>query len=313
MVGADSAAARELTCVHDEGGVRVLRLKGQCSPGWHCVSFASYGHDNPPRPFGGSFFNRYRLAATLVVPHANDWYQSPGVAPALAVARTGLDDARLLAYGSSMGGFGALAWADAVGAQRVLALSPQFSIAPDEVGHFENRWRREARRIPEYRRAHVGAAALDGCETVIVYDPFHGLDRLHARLIRDLSPARVHLLPVTGAGHPVGWALAETGLLQPLVFALCSDRPVAEALRACRSAFRATPLRAELVVQAFRRYAKVRGRHGEWAERLSARFGRIARSAAAEQRLTGPIKPQRSAARPSGRASKRKPRRDGLI
>jgi tetratricopeptide (TPR) repeat protein len=117
-----------------------------------------------------------------------------------------------MAYGSSMGGYAAIRFASAIGAQAVLALSPQYSVDP-RVIRSEDRWIEDQRRIeflPEVERRIEYAGRI-----VIAYDPESTLDRLHAERIA--AEVAIDPLPLPFAGHPAGTYLLETGLLRPLV------------------------------------------------------------------------------------------------
>ena len=179
------------------------------------VTFDSH-HDEPgfARPgFGEDYFERENVGAIHVMCHGNDWFQHAEMPDALrAVLAAASSERRLLAYGSSMGGYAAIRFADAVGASAVLALSPQYSVDPRKM-RFERRWLEDQRRIRFHR-------ALDGrirtrAHIVIAYDPHLDADRRHVdRIARDVAVTRLSL---PHAGHPVGTFLAETALLAPLV------------------------------------------------------------------------------------------------
>ena len=68
--------------------------------------------------------------------------RQPGTAARAAVP----EGARVMTYGSSMGGYAALRFARALRADAILALSPQYSIDPAVVP-WEDRWRQDGARI----------------------------------------------------------------------------------------------------------------------------------------------------------------------
>ena len=178
------------------------------------VTFDSYSDERTwaRAGFGEGFFRSEGITAFHVISRDNDWYQFPELAEAMRHVReeTGRF-ARVLAYGTSMGGYASVRFADAVGAKTALALSPQYSIDPDIVP-FEKRWLADSNRIDFL-------AELDGpidthADILIAYDPT-GPDRPHAALIaRDVS---VQELKIRYAGHSVPALLSEAGLLKPLV------------------------------------------------------------------------------------------------
>ena len=199
--------------VHRSDALEVRRV-GADDGAARVVAFDSY-HDTPgfDRPgFGESFLAAEGLSAIHLLSHGNDWFQYPEMTQVLARIRAAAGGADgLLAYGSSMGGYAAIRFADAIGADRVLALSPQYSVDPRKV-RFERRWLQDQRRI-RFSRALDGP--IRGAARVIVaYDPQIAADRLHvARIAADVA---IEPLPLPFAGHPAGAFLAEIGLLKPL-------------------------------------------------------------------------------------------------
>ncbi len=202
----------------------------------HVVTFDCYHDDRTlARPgYGEEYFARHGIAATHLLSRDNDWFQYPELPDALAAMRAAPSGAgSVLAYGSSMGAYAAVRFADAAGATAALALSPQYSIDPAKTP-FERRWGQDRRRLRPL-------PALDGpirsrIRPVVVYDP-HGMDRPHAdRIARDTPIQRLRL---PFAGHPVGSYLQEAGLLHGLVMeALDGTLDVAAFERAARAARR---------------------------------------------------------------------------
>ncbi len=178
------------------------------------VTFDSYhepaGFERPG--FGEAFFQSENITAIHVMSHGNDWFQHAELKHVLALIRRATEGAeRLMAYGSSMGGYAAVRCAGAIGAQVALALSPQFSLDPRRAP-FERRWVADQRRIRFLR--HIDGAFQPASETLIAYDPALAPDRQHAELIaREID---VTSLPLPHAGHPVGGFLSDAGLLRSL-------------------------------------------------------------------------------------------------
>lgn len=170
------------------------------------VTFDSYtdriGLDRPG--FGEQYFAPRGIDAVHVVSRANDWYQYAELPAALAaIATVAGGYGQVVAYGSSMGGYAALAFGGRCGADAAIALSPQFSLDP-RVVPFERRWLADARRI-RFRRAPVAPIARQ----YVLYDPRDPADQRHFGLIAARSPTIGVAIPYSG--HPVGSYLAETG------------------------------------------------------------------------------------------------------
>jgi hypothetical protein len=185
------------------------------------VTFDSYSDDrNLDRPgFGENFLRSRRIDAIHFVSRENDWYQyseMPDVAAAVAELVEGYE--RVVAYGSSMGGYAAIRFGGMAGASVALAISPQFSIDPRCV-RFERRWRHDSGRIDFTLERTLTAPFVE--TAYIVYDP-RDLDRRHVELFRRRT--RVLDVPLADVGHPATGSLAEADLLGDLVLDVVADR-----------------------------------------------------------------------------------------
>jgi hypothetical protein len=181
------------------------------------ITFAPYSDavrvDEPA--FGEEFLRSRGIDAVHVIARGNHWYQYREMPEAAAfVAGIASGYQRVLAFGSSMGGYAAIRFGGACGASTALALSPQFSIDPAVVP-FERRWLREVPAIDFTleRSWRVAFAA----RSYIVFDPLTH-DRRHARLFRGRTQTCDIAIP--DCGHPAGGYLADLGLLQRAVPAL---------------------------------------------------------------------------------------------
>ena len=126
-----------------------------------------------------------------------------------------------------MGGYAALRFAGALGAEAAIAISPQYSL-DRRVVPFERRWRREAARLRFLPWPDPAPPPA-----VIFYDP-RGPDGAHAALWAAGRPAT--LVPLPHAGHPAGMFLVQAGLLGPAVLDVLARRLDAPALlRAARA------------------------------------------------------------------------------
>lgn len=187
---------------------------------------SGYGLDR--EGFGEAFLRASGISAIHVLGCGNDWYQYEDIFAAAAVVRAATAGAeRTVAYGSSMGGYAALRLADAVGADAVLALSPQWSIDP-AIARWDDRWLQDSRRIR-------WMPALNGpmrsvAKGVLIYDPCQPHDRRHAQIIA--GEISVQLLPMPYCLHPVTTFLAEVGLLGAILGDVIHDRFDARAMTA---------------------------------------------------------------------------------
>ncbi|MEJ2019041.1 MAG: hypothetical protein P8X51_12335 [Maritimibacter sp.] len=201
------------------------------------VTFPDLIHPAGPDAEGwGAAFLRKRGAAVLSLNFVQpDWYQGAGFFPALDAARAFLGpNVAITTYGSSMGGYGALLAAARLGADRAVALCPQFSIAP-EVVPFEHRYQAEAERIGAFRH-DVGGELRDDISYFVVHDPMHRVDRRHVALFP--KPSGWRQIPLPGAGHGVLPTLIEMGAHQTLFGLLvgqADEKALRQAVRAGRA------------------------------------------------------------------------------
>ena len=187
------------------------------------------------RAFAETFLAASGYDAVHILSARNGWYQEPDLPDALARVRSLTRGyRRVVAYGSSMGGYAALRFSGAVGAHAVVAISPQYSMQAS-VAPFETRWTRERERVT-WLYEEIGAR-LPPVPEAIIFADVHELDAQHAAAIRrDLPGATV--VPMPYAGHPAGTMLAELGLMGATIRAIADGTfdpvEVGRTIRLCR-------------------------------------------------------------------------------
>lgn len=119
---------------------------------------------------------------------------------ALALALKATRDRFLTAraLGFSMGGYGALRFSRALRLNQVLLISPQVSLDPG-IAPWEDRYPKVQGFDPAL--GDLATHARKDLTGTIVFDPFHRLDRLHARAITALLPD-ITAAPLAFGGHP---------------------------------------------------------------------------------------------------------------
>jgi hypothetical protein len=182
------------------------------------VTFASFT-DDPTLDragFGEDMFRTANVPAIHIISRGNEWYQYDRIEDLFQeVIRTTFGYPRVLSYGSSMGGYAAIRFADLVGANRVLAMSPQYSIDPQKVP-WEKRWSENSRIIDFSREKRLHCSSVP----VIIYDQFDD-DAKHVDLIS--SEITVERKAVPFIGHPAGTFLNEAGVIRRIPLAMLSD------------------------------------------------------------------------------------------
>ena len=193
------------------------------------VTFESYTDSRTlDRPgFGEAFFDANGIDAIHIVPRNNDWYQYQEIDEACRRVRAlTASYSHVVAYGQSMGGYGAIRLGGRVGAQMALAISPQFSIDPAVVP-FEPRWAGDSARIDFGTERSAGHTFV--AKAYVAYDP-HDLDARHVELYRPCTEIIDIRLPY--CGHPASGFMVDTGILQQAILDLCHGALDIPALRA---------------------------------------------------------------------------------
>ena len=160
--------------------------------------------------FGESYLKARNINAIHILSHWNHWYQTPEIFDCIRSilnSRLYRDARRVVLYGSSMGAYGALLHMNALQPQRVVAISPLYSIDPVKV-EFESRWNRDLDGI-SFISDDMPPLSLKSGEVFVLYDP-KSLDFNH---VQRFCLENVELLEMPFSGHPVSKFLSECGVL----------------------------------------------------------------------------------------------------
>ena len=201
--------------IYDCDDFEVIRRQGD--PGFLLITFSSLGMFNAAGSFadgkvfwGQSLAEKFNYAAIGFVAKQRNWFCSPYMHAAcdkVAAVASGFD--RVLAYGSSMGGYAALRWGKRAGAATAIAFAPQLSIDPAAVGTFDRRYEYAFR--PDRHRGMDISAEHVGIPSFLFFDPSAAEDHQHAKLIRERVPniTKLHML---SCGHECIRAFANSGV-----------------------------------------------------------------------------------------------------
>jgi hypothetical protein len=177
------------------------------------VTFTPYWDASHPRPAHG-FIGRFLLAHGLNVmafrAFRNHWYQDV-TDEHLHLVRQFLDERNLrprYGLGSSMAGYAAIQFSNALALDRVVAISPQC----DVTATWETRWP-EVAHVP-FRHRISAECVRPECRYTCVYDPHDALDARHIAELRALIPT-LDEIRVEKAGHPAGHHLRAQGRFYP--------------------------------------------------------------------------------------------------
>ncbi|MBP0444237.1 tetratricopeptide repeat protein [Roseomonas sp. SSH11] len=159
------------------------------------VTFGEYTY----RPEAGGFWAdapaaRMGWPAIGFIGRRPNWYPARSVHAALGAVRARMG-AVAVGYGYSMGAYGVLKYGQALGLTHGLALSPQLSIAPEDLPH-DPRY-----HVNHDPLLHAGMRVRDEDlpgQAWVIFDPQHCGDAQNMAL---LASPRLHHLPVRGMFH----------------------------------------------------------------------------------------------------------------
>lgn len=183
------------------------------------VSFDNLSSDRETsfrKPFGHDLIIAQGWGNLGVIVKRKDWFQCPQLKAALvAVAQAGLF-ARYPAvslYGSSMGAFGAAAFAGLAPGAVVLAYAPQSTLRP-RIVPFETRYR-YGRGLGDWSGDFTDAARSirTASRAYVLFDPCVPEDRQHAAR---LSGPQVVQIPLRHFGHKLPPMLLRMGVLREM-------------------------------------------------------------------------------------------------
>jgi len=184
------------------------------------------GKDGFRDPFGKEFFARRAISAIHITISTSNWFQSEELNAALSAVRTRTAQFdRVVTYGQSMGGYGAIAASAAVGAHAILAMAPQFSLDRAKVP-WEKRWPVQHTAIVDgggYVRDELEELIAPEAELYLVYDP-RTVDSRHVDLIIPISRNAIPI-PIPFAGHKIAQFLLDAKLLSELVESIVRGMP----------------------------------------------------------------------------------------
>jgi pimeloyl-ACP methyl ester carboxylesterase len=139
----------------------------------------------------------------------NDWYINPETsALADVLRRVSMRYKRVLAIGFSMGGYAALRFSKPLRLKQLIAVSPQYSIAPGVVP-WDRRYHDCADGFDRVA-GDLATAARKHLTGMILCDPFKPLDMMHAEMIQMVFP-KLSICRLSGGGHPASRVLREGG------------------------------------------------------------------------------------------------------
>lgn len=244
----------------DNGEVVVEHVSAEAPAARLVVTFSHHGsNDLDAHGYAERFLRRRGFDVLAVKTARNDWFH-PLSLEAMANIRAMLPAYQQVAtYGSSMGGYAALYFADAVDAEVAIALSPQYTVDPAVLPE-DQRWAGDAATIAFTHQLLAEVLRTSRARPVVLYDP-HNPDRIHVEAMRGAG-SPLFAVPVRYGGHPVGITLQEIGALDKIVIDLLDGH-----LPDVRSTMRASRRESPQYLFFLGLSCVARG-HLTWADRL---------------------------------------------
>lgn len=186
------------------------------------VSFDPYGWakdwsnpDDPPASWGGPFLAKQGYSTLGVLSKQSVWFREPALFETFdAIARSGFFARfkRVVFYGASKGGYGALAFSSYAPGAHVLAFAPQTTLHKPLVPF-------ETRKYPAV--GNWSGPVIDGATEAaraasvqVFYDPYRRIDKLH---VDRLQSQNVIHYRCRYWGHDLPVSLSGLGLLSSTV------------------------------------------------------------------------------------------------
>lgn len=215
------------TVVLENEGVQVEWLPGVSSVNHNTIafSFSPWVRDSQRKGYGAIYAEKFLTIhcgfdVLAFKSSTNSWYQN--ISDDTIQRINSFIDLKYknspfrVAYGSSMGAYGAIQFSQPFKFNRVLAYSPQFDIRVS----WDRRWAKEATDI-SFKYFIDSSTCNKQCNYYIVYDP-HDTDGRHADLLKKSLKDRMISIPIPYSGHPASFYLSETGLIKSFASAILS-------------------------------------------------------------------------------------------
>lgn len=184
--------------------------------------------------WGDRFFERLGVTAIGVMTPRPNWYPKADMEGVLSAIRTEAAGRKIVTYGHSQGGYGALKFSGALGASAALALCPQWSINPRDVGEFDTRFIEH--HVPDKQAGEAIVSTDVGQNAFVLYDPKHALDTANVERIG--AAASINKVPIPYSEHEVIRVFTEARcaaeLLQLVILGDASVRAIRQLARCAR-------------------------------------------------------------------------------
>ncbi len=218
----------------------------------------------------GSFFwgkglaVRQNISTLGFVAKRGNWYPMASMCRAIeAASEVVANFSKIITYGASMGGYAALKYSKALGANKVIAMAPQYSIEPAVMENFDDRFLKHF--VPNWND-NMAIRREDVCGiSYVFYDPIFEEDRKNVDLIENAG-CEIVRMKVFYVNHFPTEIFASTASAMSLLGYVLQDNvlSIKKLVRDCR---KRSAVRIRFLVEALSRGRKL------LAERILQKYG----------------------------------------
>ncbi|WP_091742927.1 hypothetical protein [Phenylobacterium immobile] len=164
--------------------------------------------------FSEGFLQKRGIPHVCFIAKRNHWWQVRSLPYAMSAAWAAIagKHRRVVTYGSSMGGYGALLAAAFFPVHKVITFHPQVSL--NQVNVSDRRWTIEQSELT-FWFDELAYRVSPETEVSVIYDRWLELDRRHVDFLRQQRP--IDEIHIGLSGHGTMEVLHQTGLLTPLI------------------------------------------------------------------------------------------------
>jgi tetratricopeptide (TPR) repeat protein len=184
----------ERRIVHQSDNIRLIALDA----GWDdvVVTFNDiWMAADGDRFWGDQLLKTLPVAAFGIMTPRPNWYPIDEMLEAIAILNALIGGRRVVTYGNRQGGYGALKFAQGLGASAALAFSPQWSIDPEDVAKFDRRY--VSNHAPALKNGSRITAEDICSRSFVFYDPRQKADAQHVRHLAEIPGVMPIVVPFT--------------------------------------------------------------------------------------------------------------------
>jgi hypothetical protein len=201
------------TIIYDDDEIRVIWAGADSK-----IVLITFGDAITPamdhRFFADAPLKKSGVAAIGVMAKRANWYPSDNLHRASqAILEKIAGYETRIAYGGSMGGYGAVKFSRLLEATHVIAMCPQWSIDRDECDGRDPGWQQDF--LPSMRGMAIRTPDVAG-DVFIFADAYNAIDNFHCRKIVENYP-HAHFIKVPRVDHHVTTVFAGTANLRALI------------------------------------------------------------------------------------------------